>query len=244
MSWLQSANFDDLPAEERKSGGGGDNYRPFPFYLDYEETAKLVFLSGNKGLLTIKAHELWGVEQYPVYVPCLASDGKDCPICDYVAMLPEKEQRKVAAVNFFLFSVLDTRIVEKDGKTYGPTRKYLMTKRYALDKVIAPVYQMCQEEYQSDIVGAVVRVSRSKKPSAGASPAKIGDSMQLVKMVNPDKWPDEFLIKIGEDMKIPTPFNEEELMSIFVTDEDKIAEYADRLKGKSSTPSADWSKVV
>lgn len=212
MSWFTRGDLGNIPKESHKT-----DFAPLNFSLKYEETAKVIFVSGANACVA-KVHELWGLEKGPVRIRCYLPMGQDCPFCQLAA---ERQDKGLRVHTFYLFTVLDLREYQKeDGSIVKFSRKLMLAKESTVRAHLAPVYSLIKDEYEKELEGAMLRISRG--PKGNPSPASVGSSFHYLKH--------EDLSKYGN----PSEFSEEEIENLFVTDEEKIEQYLEALRQNTS----------
>lgn len=151
---------------------------------------------------------------------CLAKNGMDergCPVCD--------DERKLWAYYIGYFTIIDLGDVRyntdgsvtlegwrnKEGKLFQFTRKVLGAKRGGKDKPgMLQEYKRQMDRRGGSIVGCVFDVTRS-----GKLVETIGDKVDFVERVEPEKWEEYFKALGAEDCENDLELEPFDYMEVF-----------------------------
>ena len=221
MALLKSVNLNDEPEIPDSKSFREDEV--WVFSLKYEEEANVILLN-DKGPPCVDAVEIWdGKKQLRCAV--LASDGKDCP---FTNLLEDTGNKKFRPKKFYVFTCLDLRgFTRKNGETVPYTRKALLVKEHMYAKWFRKRLVKTQDK-QGTLRGSKWEVGRG--PDMTPSPASCGDSWDFEEMVDLSEYTNTEVL------------TEEEILSLFVTDPDRLARIAKEQKELANASPATAAK--
>lgn len=223
MGLISTAKLSDIPAKTSESGGDFDDDGVWVFTLKCEEEAQVVFLNDGLDIPIVDAVELYTPGGRPVRAAVLSASGKDCP---FTNLLKESGDRKLRPKKFFIFTVIDLReVTRKNGEVIPYTRKALLVKSHLMDKMVRKRL-LKHIDKNGELRGSRWDISRG--PDMNPSPPSCGDTWDFDDMADVKKFSNNAVL------------SEEEILSLFVTDQNELQKLAEAWKPQETVSKAKY----